>query len=106
MATVTVEAGICGFTTKIQARNLGKYQVGLEIETTCKHIEKMAKELTMVNALEEVSARKDGQIRTVFRQYGAHGACPVPAGMIKAVEVAAGLALPRDAIIKVSNEDH
>jgi len=105
MATVTVEAGICGFTTKIRADRLGKYQVRLIVETDCKHIEKMAQELTEVNALEEISARKDGQIRSLFRQFGAHGACPVPAGMIKAVEVAAGLALPRDAVIRVSGED-
>lgn len=75
------------------------------METDCKHIEKMAQELTEVNALGEISARKDGQIRSLFRQFGAHGACPVPAGMIKAVEVAAGLALPRDAVIRVSGED-
>lgn len=35
-----------------------------------------------------------------------HAACPVPAGIIKAVEVAAGLALPADATIKISEDEH
>jgi hypothetical protein len=33
-----------------------------------------------------------------------HPGCPVPAGIIKAVEVEGGLALPRDASIKVSKD--
>jgi hypothetical protein len=37
-------------------------------------------------------------------KYLTHSACPVPAGILKAVEVAAGLALPKDAAIKVSKE--
>ena len=34
-----------------------------------------------------------------------HFACPVPAGVFKAIEVAAGLALPRDATIRVSRDE-
>jgi hypothetical protein len=35
-----------------------------------------------------------------------HAACPVPSGIIKAVEVASGLALPKDASIQVSQEEN
>jgi hypothetical protein len=35
-------------------------------------------------------------------KYCTHAACPVPVGIIKAIEVEAGLALPVDASIKVS----
>ncbi len=38
-------------------------------------------------------------------QFCSHAACPVPVGIIKAVEVEAGLALPEDAHIKVSRSD-
>jgi hypothetical protein len=31
-----------------------------------------------------------------------HASCPVPSGIIKAIEVASGLALPKDASIQVS----
>jgi hypothetical protein len=33
-----------------------------------------------------------------------HAAWPVPSGIVKAVEVAAGLALPADASIKITRE--
>jgi hypothetical protein len=33
-----------------------------------------------------------------------HAACPVPSGIIKAIEVASGLALPKDASITVTQE--
>jgi hypothetical protein len=33
-----------------------------------------------------------------------HPACPVPSGILKAIEVAAGLALPKDASIKPSKD--
>jgi hypothetical protein len=34
-----------------------------------------------------------------------HAACPVPSGIIKAVEVASGLALPKNASIQVSQAE-
>jgi hypothetical protein len=34
-----------------------------------------------------------------------HSACPVPVGIIKAVEVEAGLALPADVSIKISRSN-
>jgi len=34
-----------------------------------------------------------------------HTACPVPVGIIKAIEVEAGLALPADATIRLSKSD-
>ena len=34
-----------------------------------------------------------------------HSACPVPVGIIKAVEVAAGLALPADVRMTISDDD-
>lgn len=34
----------------------------------------------------------------------AHAACPVPAGLVKAIEVAAKLALPRDVAMRISSD--
>jgi hypothetical protein len=38
-------------------------------------------------------------------KYCTHAACPVASGIIKAVEVEAGLALPGDVSIKISKDD-
>ena len=102
MAKATIDAGICGYTTTVEAEKLDKFQVKLQIESECPHIQKMAADLQEVNALDEISPRKGNhEIMAKGNQYCTHSACPVPVGIIKAVEVATGLALPKDANIKV-----
>lgn len=54
-----------------------------------------------VNAFQEISFRGGPKVLELGPQHLSHPACPVPAGIIKAIEVAAGLALPKDACITV-----
>lgn len=106
-AVVTVNAGICGMQTTIRASSNGMMEpVKLDIESDCPHITGLAEELTEVNPFEEIGFR--GQGPKTFRlaaKHCQHAACPVPAGIIKAIEVAAGLALPQDATISVRKEE-
>ncbi|APC08441.1 DUF6951 family protein [Neomoorella thermoacetica] len=101
MAKVKVEAGICGFQTEIQAEAPDMFSCDLNINTTCPNIQKIAADLGTLNPLEEISFKGNSRLRELFFQYCPHAACPVLPGIIKAVEVAAGLALPGDAHIFV-----
>jgi hypothetical protein len=79
--------------------------VNLEINTRCESIQKLAGDLKAVNPIEEISFRGDGpKTLRMAAKHCKHTACPVPSGIVKAVEVASGLALPKDATIKVSQE--
>jgi len=61
--------------------------------------------LTEVDPLQEISLKRGTpQALQVGMRLCYHSACPVPVGIIKATEVAARLALPKDATIKVSKE--
>jgi hypothetical protein len=75
----------------------------LAIDSDCDAIQRMSQELTEVDPFQEITFRGEGP-RTL--QLGAkhchHPACPVPVGIIKTVEVEAGLALPADATIRLS----
>lgn len=103
MAKSRIEAGICGFTTKVEAQADDSYNVQLKIESDCKHIQKLADDLDEVNALGEISFRRSSPtILEKGAQYCTHASCPVPVGIIKTVEVAAGLALPQ--IVKIEVE--
>ena len=85
--------------TPILERVLVKRGVGMTDEA----IQKLAAELTEVDPLQEVSFRGSGPLtHRLAACHLRHAACPVPVGIIKAVEVAVGLALPADATIKVS----
>jgi hypothetical protein len=102
LANAEITSGICGFNTTVTARREGG-KVALTVESDCDAIQRLAAELTEVEPFQEITFRGKGP-RTL--ELGAkhcyHPACPVPVGIIKAVEVEAGLALPADAIIKLS----
>jgi hypothetical protein len=97
-----VHAGICGFVTIIQTE-LQTDTCLISIKSDCPAIQKLAAELTQVDPLQEISSRrKVPQTLQKGLQYCTHAACPVPVGIIKAVEVEAGLALPADVFISIS----
>lgn len=103
---VNVMSGICGMITEIRATSEDQAsKVRLEINTRCENIQKLALELNVVDPMEEISFRGKGpRTLRMAAKHCKHTACPVPSGIIKAIEVASGLALPKDASIQVSQE--
>ena len=103
---VNVMSGICGMITEIRATSDDPLKkVKLEINTRCEGIQKLAEELKEVDPMEEISFLGEGpRTLRMAARHCKHTACPVPSGIIKAIEVASGLALPRDASIEVVQE--
>jgi hypothetical protein len=103
MATAKIHAGICGFrTTAAVGMADDGMHCAVRIDSDCPHVTAMGEELQAVNAFEEIAF--SGDLPATFRaaaKHCPHAACPVPAGIIKAIEVAAGLALPADAHIEI-----
>jgi len=97
MSRVSVAPGICGLATTIESRVDGSFGAIVTIESDCAQVAKLAEQLGRVSILDELRAPIDGT--TVYRAAAAcrlHAACPVPSAILKAIEVAAGLALPAD----------
>ncbi len=103
MAKAVIHAGNCGYITTVEATLDGDRRVLLRIESNCKAIQRLAEHLQAVDPYEEISFRR-GMPKTIETgiQHCSHAACPVPVGIIKAVEVAAGLALPGEASITIT----
>ncbi len=102
MARAEIRSGICGFTTTVETRQEGS-KVRVFIESDCAAIQRLGQELTEVEPFQEITFRGQGpQTLKMGAKHCTHAACPVPVGIIKAIEVEAGLALPADAIIKLS----
>jgi hypothetical protein len=102
MAKAEIFSGVCGFTTVVKATMDGKV-CHLHIDSECAAIQKLAQDLTQVNPYQEISTKRAmPQTLEKGAQYCTHAACPVPVGIIKAVEVEAKLALPKDVTIKLS----
>jgi hypothetical protein len=103
LARAEIQSGICGFTTVVEATMNGKVCT-LAIRSDCEAIQKLARDLTHVNPLQEISFRQSmPQTIQLGMRHCPHAACPVPVGVIKAIEVEAKLALPADVTIKLSN---
>lgn len=105
MALVEVNAGVCGFHTRIVSTADDMFNVKLEITSDCEHIRQLAEQLQEVAAFEEIQ-RPINQTTPyqVAAACHAHAACPVPSAIIKAIEVAAGLALPADVHMTITKE--
>ena len=104
MASAEIDSGICGFCTTVRTTGEGR-SVRVEFQTDCEHVESLAEHLTEVDPYREISYRGEGPITLkLAAEHLVHPACPVPAGILKAIEVQAGLALPKDASIKPSKD--
>ena len=102
MATAEINSGICGFSATVRTQMEGR-RVKLSIESECQAIQDLAAELTEVDPFQEITFRGSGpRSLEMGAKHCYHTACPVPVGIIKAVEIEAGLALPKEAVIKLS----
>jgi hypothetical protein len=104
MAKSEITAGVCGHVSTVETKMDGKV-CKVAITSDCKAIQTLAEELKEVNPMMEISCKRSTpQTLQLGMKHCYHAACPVPVGIIKAIEVEAKLALPKDAVIKVSKE--
>jgi hypothetical protein len=111
MARSEIYAGICGFETTVHAASDDGRHVRLKVESQCPDVLRIRKRLEAlaldayieVGPCDLAAGAKQSQVAELCRELP-HLACPVPAGIFKALEVATGLALPRDASIRVFRE--
>ena len=102
MAKAEVHAGICGFKTVIETHMDGE-TCKVSIKSDCPAIQRLGEELTEVEPFQEISFRRKMPLtHQMGIKHCSHAACPVPVGIIKAVEVEAGLALPADVTIQIT----
>jgi hypothetical protein len=99
---VTVEPGICGFPCRITARMLDKQTVLLKIsESECKQIQRLSKRLKKITMPELFAPITRNPVYLAAQQSGCHPSCVIPAAVLKAVEAAMDMALPRDVHIQI-----
>ena len=103
MVIVNVQAGACGFATKIEADADGEL-VKLTISSDCQAVQELGRELQAVDSMDVFAPFGETEIHGACRRHLRHSACPVPCAILKAVEGAAGFALPKDVHITMSRK--
>lgn len=106
MVKVDVNPGICGFITVIKVESEDMQNATIQLETQCPNIKPMVDELKTVDAYEECFSKTgDSKVFELSQKYCRHPSCPVPSAIIKGIEVACCLALPKDVEIKITKVD-
>jgi hypothetical protein len=106
-ASATIDAGVCGFITEVLATCEDGQNVRFEITSPCENIQGMAGRLSQADAYSEIVTGFDGEIHKAARasMKGCCSGCVVPIGIFKAMQVAAGLALPRPVAISLERNE-
>jgi hypothetical protein len=99
--SVMAEPGICGFPCTIAARVSGHRKVTVTISgSECRQIQKLSGCLPEMSLKELFLPLTRNPIYHAAEKAGCHSSCVLPAAILKAVEVAMGMALPKDAGIQ------
>lgn len=109
-AQVLIDAGICGFQTRIHADGDEMQNVTFRIVSGCEKAQAFGAALIAkgpVDGYAELGAGSDGAVLTTGREclQGCCAACAVPVGAFKAMQVAAGVALPKDVAMRISAKE-
>ncbi len=106
-ALVVVDGGICGFQSRIHANSEDSQNVTFKITSGCEKARAFGEALTAkgpVDGYAEIGAGSEGVVLGIARELlnGCCAACAVPVGAFKAMQVAAGVALPKDVSLKMT----
>jgi hypothetical protein len=105
VVSMTVEPGICGFPCTIKAQKTDNRTVAVAIaDSECKQIKRLATHLTAMSLRELFLPMTRNPVYIAAEKSGCHPSCAIPLGILKAVEVAWGVALPKDVRIKFKHE--
>jgi hypothetical protein len=98
---VEADPGICGFPCVIEARKEGPRAVSLKIiGSECEHIKRLSEDVVEMGLRDLFKPITKNPVYISAQQAGCHPSCPVPVAVLKAVEVAMDMALPKDVYIK------
>lgn len=99
---VTVDAGVCKMVSVITATMNEDGEVEVDIKSDCPAVLKMSWGIKPVFPFLVVeSPMNETEIYQLASEHLRHTACPVPSGILKAIEVAGDLGIKRNATITV-----
>ena len=108
MTKVRIEPGVCGLITTVEAECDEDMEVTVKVDSACKNITNLFGALGDTFDPYEICFAKPGEgpfYDYARENFPGHVSCATINGIIKCIEAAAGLALPRDVRITFVNEE-
>ncbi len=91
MTKVIIHSGACGFVVTIQAEKIEGGKIAVLVDTDCEMVKKMIDDIAVLDRFAALTAFQNNPVYRSAAKHLKHVACPVPSGIIKAIEVEAGL---------------
>lgn len=99
MTKVLINPGACGMTATVEIEKKEGKTYAVRVASECAMVKKLGEELPELTMMDVFKRLHDNPVYKQGALCLKHVACPVPSGILKALEVEAGLNLPKDASI-------
>lgn len=105
MTKVLVTCGACGFSATVKASKGRDRKITVAIESDCPMAKKMGEDIASLNVAAYFAGFSNNPVYKSAAKHLRHVTCPLPGGVLKAIEVEAGLNVKRDSSIVFVREE-
>jgi hypothetical protein len=100
VARLAINPGACGLSTVVEVVKGDGKNFRVKISSECEMVEKLGEKLKVLVMMDAFKKILDNPVYRDGSSCLKHVSCPVPCGILKALEVEAGLAVPRDVTMR------
>jgi hypothetical protein len=100
VARLTINPGACGLSTVVEVVKDDGKNFRVKISSECEMVEKLGGKIQGLVMMDAFKKILDNPVYRDGSSCLKHVSCPVPCGILKALEVEAGLAVPRDVTMR------
>ncbi len=106
MTKVRIDPGVCGFPTDVKISKKSGKVYSVSVVSECEMVQKLGEEISELDFSDAFKKILDNPVYRKGSICLKHVSCPVPSGILKALEVEAGLAVPRGVRIEFIKDDN
>lgn len=104
MTKTRIDPGICGLPSVVEVEKKPGQKFSVKIRSECPMVTELAAEISDIELMEIFKPILENPVHRKASGALRHAACPVVSGIIKAVEVEAGMALPKKVEIEFDED--
>jgi len=100
MTKLIISPGACGFVTAVTVRKKGGKAYAVSVETECETVRKLGEAVAELNMMDCFTRFVDNPVYRKASSTLKHASCPIPSGILKTLEVEAGMSVRKDVTMK------
>jgi hypothetical protein len=105
MTKVKVKCGACGFSAMVTAAKGPDKKIAVSVQSDCEMAKKLGEDIASLDAAAYFAGFLNNPVYKSAARHLRHVTCPLPGGILKAIEVEAGLNVKKDSSIEFVKEE-